>query len=45
MMWTKASAAQNLLRNAVELALNIEVDVRDNILLRHGRLLDQNERC
>src|SRR5208282_4221389 len=41
----KSGAAQDLLRDAVQLMLNVVIDVRDNIFLRHGRLLNQNERA
>ena len=31
-----------MLRNTVKLMVNVDVDVRDNILLRDGRLLDED---
>ncbi len=37
-------AAQYLLRNAVQLLLNIGVDIRNYVLLGHRGLLDQNQR-
>ncbi len=36
----KAGATQDLLRDTVELTLNVVVDVRLYILFGHGRLLD-----
>jgi len=41
----KTGTAQDLLRNAVELMLNVDVDVRLNKFLRHRSTLDQNERA
>src|ERR1035441_8003352 len=39
----KAGAAQYLLTNAVQLMLNVGVDVRYHVLLRNRWLLNQNE--
>src|ERR1019366_8652540 len=39
----QAGAAQDLLRDAVQLMLNVAFDVRDNVFLRYRRLLDQNK--
>src|ERR1700690_1704714 len=41
----QTGAAHDLLRDAVELMLDVGVDIRDHVFFRYRRLLDENERA